>query len=147
MANRALPIGRPAPATNVSAPNVFATAAGTREGLAETALTPPTSAQCGGYGGADRRCQPSPPRARSLRRVDQVLPHFQRAMGQRPRLGVGGERIFVRLARRIGFVAAHHQRSIWPQFVKQRLGQALIVVPQHTDRPGRLNPFISGRRA
>jgi hypothetical protein len=65
MANRALPIGRPAPATNVSASNVFATAAGTREGLAETALTPSTSAQCGGYGGADRRCQPSPPGARA----------------------------------------------------------------------------------
>src|SRR5216684_1141720 len=40
MANRARPIGcRPAPATNVSATNVFATAAESRERVAETALT------------------------------------------------------------------------------------------------------------
>jgi hypothetical protein len=136
MANLALPIGWRAQATNVSAANVFATAAGSRESVALTALTaltPLRSAQGGGYSGADRRCQPSSPRACSLRPIDQVLTHFQRAMRQGPRLGVGGERVFVRVTRRIGLVVAHHQRRIAAQFGEQRLGQARIVVPEHTD--------------
>src|SRR6476660_489036 len=105
LANHPVHISGPAPATNVSATSVLATAAGIGKALAETAETPPTSspqrfseaagigsalaetaetppasAQGGGHGGADRRCQPFPPRARRVGRVDQVLPHLQRAM-------------------------------------------------------------------
>src|SRR5258708_16713257 len=116
MANRALPIGRRAPATNVSATNVFATAAEgrarNRKGVAEPALialTPPMSAQRDSQSGADRRRQPPSPVARTGRRVDQILAHFQRAMRQRPRLGMGGERVFVRITRRIGLVVADDQ--------------------------------------
>src|ERR1700730_2238747 len=133
MANGALPISGPTPATNVSATNVFAMVAGSRESaalIALIALTAPMSAQRGFHGGADRRCQPSPPRARMLRRVDQVLPNFQRTMRQGPRLGVGGERVFVRITRRIGFVVADDERGIAPQLGEQRLGQGRIVVPQ-----------------
>src|SRR6267142_248256 len=79
-------IGSPVPATNVSATNVWATPAGIGTALAEIALIPPTSAQGGRHGGADRRCQPFPPSARRLGRVDQVLPHFQRAVRQGARL-------------------------------------------------------------
>src|SRR3981081_1667663 len=150
MANLALPIGWRAPATNVSAANVFATAAGSRESVALTALTaltPLTAAQGGGYSGADRRCQPSSPRARSLRRIDQVLAHFQRAMRQRPRLGVGGERVFVRITRRIGLVVADDKRRIAPQFGEQRLGQARIVIPEHADMPGPLEAVHLRREA
>src|SRR6266851_1957543 len=109
---------------------------GKRKRVVETALTPrpaaadavlaapapalPTSDQCG-YGGANRRRQPAAPGARAVGRVDQVLAHFQRAMRQRPQLGMGGERVFVRLARRIGFVVADNQGGIAPQFGEQRL--------------------------
>src|SRR6266568_1887066 len=105
MANRALSISGPIPVTNVSATNVLATGAGNRKRVTETAktaLTPPTSAQCGGQGSTDRQRQPSPPLPRTGRRSDQVLAHFQRAMRQGARLGVGGERVFVRVTRRIG---------------------------------------------
>src|SRR3982074_2256447 len=115
MANLALPWGGRPPATTFAAAIVSAAAAGSRESVALTALTaltPLTAAQGGGYSGADRRCQPSSPRARSLRRIDQVLAHFQRAMRQRPRLGVGGERVFVRITRRIGLVVADDKRRI-----------------------------------
>src|SRR5580692_3044731 len=123
MANRALPIGRRAPATSVSATNVFATAAEgrarKRKGVAETALialTPLMSAQRDSQSGTDRRRQPPSPVARTGRPVDQILPHFQRAMRQPSRLGVGGERVFVRLTRRIGLVVADDERGIPPQF-------------------------------
>src|SRR5260370_39887868 len=121
---------------------------GKRKRVAETAPTPrraaadavlaapapalPTSGQCG-YGGANRRRQPAAPGARAVGRVDQVLAHLQRAVRQRPRLGVGGGRVFVRLPRRIGFVVADDERRIAPQFGEQRLGQERIVGPPDAD--------------
>ena len=96
------------------------------------------SRQCLGDGGAYGRRQPVAPGARGVRRVDQVLAHFEGAMGELAGPGMGIERVFVRRARRIGLVVADHQRGIAPQLGEQRLGQARIVVPQHADMPGAL---------
>src|SRR5258708_14946172 len=106
---------------------------GKRKRVAETALTPrpaaadavlaapapapalPTSGQCG-YGGANRRRQPAAPGARAVGRVDQGLAHLQRAVRQRPRLGVRGERVFVRLTRHKGLVSPDDIPTTPPPF-------------------------------